>query len=191
VLRSTASSSARANAIRVEIDSLKVPCCLSDRNVDLVQGRHRRGVAHGAAARRFQPDGPAAVIRDLELSAIVAKGPQRASASHCIDHRFVRSELGGRLGLPCQREIGRRSENRMAAARDAPKGSARSSSPTRASPSFQTGCLRPRSRIERSRPCLRVGNCPRSISGLCSRPAARPAVPRALMWWHHRWLDSL
>ena len=50
--------------------------------------------------------------------------------------------------------------------------------PMLASRSLLSGCSRPRSRIERSRWCCKIGNCPGSISGPCSRPdGQRPLKP--------------
>ena len=50
--------------------------------------------------------------------------------------------------------------------------------PMLASRSLLSGCSRPRSRIERFRWCCKIGNCPGSISGPCSRPdGQRPLKP--------------
>ena len=50
--------------------------------------------------------------------------------------------------------------------------------PMLASRSLLSGCSRPRSQIERFRWCCKIGNCPGSISGPCSRPdGQRPLKP--------------
>jgi hypothetical protein len=68
-----------------------------------------------AAVTRKRPLEP-----DRKFGAVAPKGPDRTAASLSINHRLVRDQVAGHRGFTGPCEIGRRSENRVSCARDAP-----------------------------------------------------------------------